>query len=161
MKTKRIGLLLIVPLLLAALVAVASAHIGVGDTEQLVAGFEVDHDQTAGTHGLNGEDWNTVISSSQGYRNTLLVLLALGVLLPTLIVGVGVRRITRPIRDLTRGAQRIAGGDFDYSIQAETGDELQDLARQFLDEVGHVMSRKRQSPGLHHLRIEKAPEAYL
>ena len=31
----------------------------------------------------------------------------------------------RPVRDLTDGARRIAGGDFDYTIEATTGDEIQ------------------------------------
>ena len=32
--------------------------------EVVVANFEVDHDQTAGTHGLSADDWNTVITTS-------------------------------------------------------------------------------------------------
>lgn len=53
---------------LAVLTAV-QAHDAVGP-EQIVAGFEVDHDQTAGTHVAeigggyigDGDDWDTVIS---------------------------------------------------------------------------------------------------
>ena len=39
--------------------------------------------------------------------------------------------ITRPILALTKGAEVIAKGELDYSIQAETGDEIQQLAEQF------------------------------
>ena len=39
--------------------------------------------------------------------------------------------ILRPIQDLTKGAQRIAGGDFDHRIAARTGDEIEVLAQQF------------------------------
>jgi nitrate/nitrite-specific signal transduction histidine kinase len=41
------------------------------------------------------------------------------------------RAITRPILALTKGAEVIAKGELDYSIQAETGDEIQQLAEQF------------------------------
>ena len=37
----------------------------------------------------------------------------------------------QPIKALTQGAQRIAAGDFEHSIVAETGDEMQTLAQQF------------------------------
>ena len=40
-------------------------------------------------------------------------------------------RILRPVKDLARGAERIAGGDFDYTINATTGDEIQELSQQF------------------------------
>ncbi|MGA7678427.1 MAG: histidine kinase [Dehalococcoidia bacterium] len=39
--------------------------------------------------------------------------------------------ITRPILALTKGAEVIAKGELDYSIKAETGDEIQQLAEQF------------------------------
>jgi nitrate/nitrite-specific signal transduction histidine kinase len=39
--------------------------------------------------------------------------------------------ITRPILALTKGAEVIAKGKLDYSIEAETGDEIQQLAEQF------------------------------
>jgi len=39
--------------------------------------------------------------------------------------------ITRPIQALTKGAEVIARGELDYSIKAETGDEIQQLAEQF------------------------------
>jgi serine phosphatase RsbU (regulator of sigma subunit) len=42
----------------------------------------------------------------------------------------------RPIKDLTQGIQRIAKGDFDYTVTAETGDEMQALAQQFNDMAG-------------------------
>jgi nitrate/nitrite-specific signal transduction histidine kinase len=41
--------------------------------------------------------------------------------------------ITRPILALTKGAEVIARGELDYSIKAETGDEIQQLAEQFND----------------------------
>lgn len=43
------------------------------------------------------------------------------------------RAITRPILALTKGAEVIAKGELDYSIRADTGDEIQLLAEQFND----------------------------
>ena len=41
------------------------------------------------------------------------------------------RAITRPILALTEGAEVIGKGELDYSIKADTGDEIQQLAEQF------------------------------
>ena len=77
------------------------------------------------------ENWSDLIRLSPGYQRYLLLLLALGVILPTIVVMVGVRRITGPISDFIAAAQRIAGGDFNHSIQVKTGDEMEELADQF------------------------------
>jgi signal transduction histidine kinase len=61
----------------------------------------------------------------------LWILLVLGLVIPTVVVVVGVRRITGPITDFTGAAQRIAGGDFSHPITVKTGDELEELANQF------------------------------
>jgi signal transduction histidine kinase len=77
-------------------------------------------------------DWGSLIQqASQGYQQFLLLLLALGVIVPTIVVMFGVRRITGPIADFIAAAQRIAGGDFHQSININTGDELQEMADQF------------------------------
>jgi GAF domain-containing protein/HAMP domain-containing protein len=77
------------------------------------------------------ESWAALISSSQDYRRVLLLLLALGVVVPVLVVTVGVRRITKPIGDLIGAAQEVARGNFGQKITARTGDEIEDLAEQF------------------------------
>jgi signal transduction histidine kinase len=77
------------------------------------------------------ENWDSLVRNSQGTLQSLWVLLVLGVALPTIMVMVGVRRITGPITDFTAAAQRIAGGDFSHPITVETGDELEELAHQF------------------------------
>jgi nitrate/nitrite-specific signal transduction histidine kinase len=83
------------------------------------------------------EDWSTLIGPFQGYRTYLLVLLALGLLVPSLVVWFGVRRVTRPVQVLTGAARRVAAGDFEHSVSITTHDELQDLAEQF-----NVMSQQ-------------------
>jgi signal transduction histidine kinase len=77
------------------------------------------------------EDWSTLVRPSQGYRQFLILLLVLGVVIPTVVVMVGVRRITVPIEDFITAAKRISGGNFKQTINVSTGDELEELADQF------------------------------
>jgi GAF domain-containing protein/HAMP domain-containing protein len=77
------------------------------------------------------ESWAALIRPSQGYRQFLLVLLALGVIVPAVVVAIGVRRITGPITRLIGAAQQVAGGNFGQTITARTGDEVEELAEQF------------------------------
>ena len=77
------------------------------------------------------EDWFTLIRPFQGYRTFLLVLLVLGLLVPSLVVWFGVRRVTRPVQALTGAARKVAAGDFEHSVSITTHDELQELAEQF------------------------------
>ena len=77
------------------------------------------------------ESWATLTEFSRQYGELLFLLLALGVIIPAVIVTVGVKRITDPITQLIRAAQEIASGHFGRRISANTGDELEELARQF------------------------------
>ncbi len=80
---------------------------------------------------VSEQSWSELLTASQGYGQFLLVLLALGLIVPTLVVGFGVKRITDPIRQLNEAARAIAGGCFGQEIAVHTGDELEDLATQF------------------------------
>jgi nitrate/nitrite-specific signal transduction histidine kinase len=127
-------------------------YVGQDFSEQTVVGLAIDGWAGAyRTHNLEGEEivasfasvpgtswglvteesWATLTQSSQRYKHLLFALLALGIVLPTVIVTVGVRRITQPITQVIRAAQEIAGGRFGRRITAPTGDELEELARQF------------------------------
>lgn len=75
--------------------------------------------------------WDALLQPSQGYRQFLLVLLALGLIIPAIVVAIGSKRITQPISDLIRAAQKVAGGSFGHQVAATTGDELEDLVGQF------------------------------
>ncbi len=62
--------------------------------------------------------------------------LFIGLLLAILVVVVGLVfwlsiMITNPIKALTRSSEIIGGGDLDYKLEIETGDELEDLANSF------------------------------
>ena len=69
--------------------------------------------------------------ASDSFASLLLVLLALSVVVPAVIVAIGIRRLTRPIEDLINADQEVAGGRFDQTITARTGDEIEELAGQF------------------------------
>lgn len=77
------------------------------------------------------ESWRVLIRASQEYRGFLLLLLALGVVVPALVVAIGVRRLTTPITDLIRASREVASGHLGQTIKAETGDEIEELADQF------------------------------
>ncbi|MHB1415735.1 MAG: cache domain-containing protein [Chloroflexota bacterium] len=77
------------------------------------------------------ERWEMLTSSGQGYKEFLLLLLVLGVLVPAFVVGFGVKRITQPIEGLIAVSQEVAGGKFGRSVSVNTDDELEDLAEQF------------------------------
>jgi signal transduction histidine kinase len=83
------------------------------------------------------------MASSQGYSQFLVFLLALGVIVPTLVVSIGVRRITGPIATLITAAQEVAGGRFDQKIAVHTGDELEELVKQFNLMSSRVMKAYR------------------
>lgn len=99
------------------------------DGRDIVASFAPVPDTVWGL--VTEEDWAALAKSSERYRQVLLVLLSLGVVLPTSIITIGARRITRPIVELIGAAQRIARGNFGQRIAASQGDELKELARQF------------------------------
>ena len=70
-------------------------------------------------------------SASQRYGGYLLALLLLGLVIPAIVVALGVNRLTRPISELIDAADKVAGGDLGYTIDVETGDEIEELAAQF------------------------------
>ncbi|HTY08009.1 MAG TPA: cache domain-containing protein [Candidatus Edwardsbacteria bacterium] len=100
-----------------------------GDGSDLLATFA----PVAGTPwGLVSEQaMSELLAASQGYGPYLIVLLALGLVVPSLVVALGVKRITDPIHELIGAAKEIAGGKFGQVIEVHSGDELEELARQF------------------------------
>ena len=90
------------------------------------------------------ESWAALTVGYRGYQRFLLLLLALGVVVPAIVVAIGVRQITRPVTDLIGAAQAVAQGDFGQTITARTGDEIEELASQF-----SVMSAQLQESYTH------------
>ncbi len=97
--------------------------------EDIVAGFSPVPGTTWSL--VTEEAWSGLISESQSARNYLLILLALGIVIPILFVIVGLRRIMRPVDNLIRAARQIAGGNFSQSIPVTSSDEIGMLGREF------------------------------
>jgi HAMP domain-containing protein len=72
-----------------------------------------------------------IMQPSLPYRQLLVVLLALGVAVPTLVTAYGVRHITGPIQKLIRASEQVTAGQFRHRIEVNTGDEIETLADQF------------------------------
>jgi nitrate/nitrite-specific signal transduction histidine kinase len=77
------------------------------------------------------ESWSDVMQLTLPYRQLLLVLLALGVLVPVVVTAYGVRHITEPIQKLIRASEQVTAGQFKHRIEVKTGDEIETLANQF------------------------------
>lgn len=77
------------------------------------------------------ESWADVMRPSLPYRQLLLLLLALGVVVPVLVTAYGVRHITTPIQKLIRASEQVTAGDFKQRIEVKTDDEIEALADQF------------------------------
>ena len=90
---------------------------------------------------VSEESWAGLLGFYHNYLVAQSVLFVLGVLIPALVVGYGIRRITQPIYQLMSGARRVAKGDFSQKIMVQTGDELEELVDQF----NHMSGQLSQS----------------
>jgi len=110
--------------------AAADEHTGISGTDVLAAGEPLQKLGWGMVAEWSRQDAFSVIAAIQQQ----VILFSVGTILVVAFLGwlVG-RRILIPLGLLSRGAQKIGGGDFDYKIQVRTGDELQVL--------GEVMNR--------------------
>jgi signal transduction histidine kinase len=75
-------------------------------------------------------------NANRDYRSSLIIVLStsvLGVLLMAGLLRFFYGWVFYPIRDLERGAGRVAQGDFEHRIEVHSGDEMEDLAAAFND----------------------------
>jgi signal transduction histidine kinase len=80
---------------------------------------------------VSEESWSALGGTTRRYSRFAFLLLGLGLVVPTGIVAFGMRRITRPVREMSRAAQRVATGRFDQRISTSIGGEMEELAEQF------------------------------
>jgi nitrate/nitrite-specific signal transduction histidine kinase len=80
---------------------------------------------------VNEQSWAEIMQPSLPYRQLLLILLALGVIVPVLVTTYGVRHITHPIQELIQASRHVTDGQFKHRIEVKTGDEIETLADQF------------------------------
>jgi signal transduction histidine kinase len=86
-------------------------------------------------------------SRSAFYTLTLLVA-------TTLVTGLFVWRFTRPIKDLSVAARRVASGDFDVRVPTDRRDEMGALSAAFNDMIARVGRLRELETQLH--QVEKA-----
>ena len=75
--------------------------------------------------------WSDVEGPIRDSSLLVLGLLVLGAIIASGGIWYFIGRALKPIRELNAGAQRIAGGEYDHRIQANSGDEVEELANQF------------------------------
>lgn len=94
------------------------------------------------------QNWAEIMQPTLAYRQLLLILLALGVIVPALVTAYGVRHITNPIQKLIHASEQVTAGQFKHRIEVKTGDEIEKLADQFnlmsaeLDESYSLLEKK-------------------
>ena len=75
--------------------------------------------------------------AESSFRALTVLLLVLSLAVPAGVVAVGTSRIAGPIHQLTHAAQEVANGNYGLTVTAETGDEIDELIKQF-----NLMSRQ-------------------
>ena len=80
---------------------------------------------------IKDQSWTEIMQPTLPYQRLLLVLLALGVIVPVLVTAYGVRHITNPIQKLIHASEQVTAGQFKNRIEVKTGDEIETLADQF------------------------------
>lgn len=111
-----------------------------GETDALIGNDATGEEVIAGFAPVPGtgwgvvtqEPWVNIVGPIQGFGWLLLALLAGGGIASGALVFFAIGRTLGPIRELSIGTRRIAGGDFDYRIDPGATDvELSELAGQF------------------------------
>ena len=97
----------------------------------MVSYVPISKSQNVGWSVLNEQSWSEIMQPTLSYRQLLLVLLALGVIVPVLVTAYGVRHITDPIQKLIQASKQVTAGKFKHRIKVKTGDEIETLADQF------------------------------
>jgi PAS domain S-box-containing protein len=90
---------------------------------------------------ITEQNWDVLLAPGQRYVQFLLLLLALGLVVPAVVVMIGVRRITRPIKRLIMATEAVAAGALGHTTTIQTGDEIEDLSNQF----NHMSARLAES----------------
>jgi signal transduction histidine kinase/putative methionine-R-sulfoxide reductase with GAF domain len=67
-----------------------------------------------------------------------LLLLGVGLIIGSIVIVLASNKITEPIRELHRGAEIIRQGNLDHRVEIRTGDEIEQLAREFNEMAGEL-----------------------
>ena len=126
---------------------------------EVVAGFA----PVPGTHWgvVTQERWSLITGPIRDRGLLLLAMLSVGALLSGTLVFVAIGRTLRPLRNLARGADRIAGGDFEHAIETDTDRELRALAEQFNSMAGALKDSYADLEARVEARTEENRQLYL
>jgi signal transduction histidine kinase len=97
--------------------------------ERIIAGFAPVPGTDWGVVTL--ENWSVVSAPIRDYLRFFWLIVWIGGAVSAALVYFFIARVLRPLQELSQGAQRIAGGDFEEIVFKPTGDELEALACQF------------------------------
>jgi class 3 adenylate cyclase len=87
-----------------------------------------------------------------------LALIAVGALFALALAYSLAHRMSRPIRQLESGAQKIGAGQFDHRITISSGDELEQLADRFNEMAEELTVSKEKSERINRLKRFLAPQ---
>lgn len=93
--------------------------------------FGVSQDYRLGWILMKEQEWADIMRPTLAYRQLLMLLLALGLIVPVIVTLIGVKHITDPIQKLIQAAEQVTAGRFDQRIDVRTDDEIETLAEQF------------------------------
>lgn len=77
------------------------------------------------------QNWAALLARGQNYGQFLISLLALGLVVPAVVVLIGVGKILEPIGRLITATQAVASGELGHRTTVKTGDEIEELSNQF------------------------------
>jgi serine phosphatase RsbU (regulator of sigma subunit)/HAMP domain-containing protein len=95
--------------------------------------------------------WSSLTSASRGYQQFLLALLALGILIPLVVVAIGIHRVMRPVDELIAATRAVGAGDLSTRVESPASDEIGVLATSFNQMTGQVADRTRELMALEEL----------
>ncbi len=72
-----------------------------------------------------------VFAPLRAFRNTFTLLATLTIAFAALLSAFQIRRQLIPLEQLRRGTRRLAAGDFEFSLEIESGDDFEELADSF------------------------------
>lgn len=96
---------------------------------------------------LDSANTLTNVLERQSSRSALYTLMVLFV--TTLVTGFFVWRFTRPVKELSTAARKVAGGDFDVQVPADRLDEMGTLASAFNEMTGKLARARELETQLH------------
>lgn len=96
---------------------------------------------------LDSANTLTNVLERQSSRSALYTLMVLFV--TTLVTGFFVWRFTRPVKELSTAARKVAGGDFDVQVPADRLDEMGTLAAAFNEMTGKLARARELEIQLH------------